>query len=145
MAYIQEVLVWSKPHEFSKDARELKSAHPHVSREHAQAMLIGEPCHQLLSRRLNPFRIRRELNVGKIPRGGLRWIQIRRDNQTTHSSVAKSRHCSGNRSNRQRRNLRSFRMPIHDCNSEKRTAGNSSRMHSKRLGLNRTERTMSGG
>ena len=87
MAYIQEVLVWSKPHEFSKDARELKSAHPHVSREHAQAMLIGEPCHQLLSRRLNPFRIRRELNVGKIPRGGLRWIQIRRDNQIDHPLV----------------------------------------------------------
>src|SRR5439155_22001541 len=79
--------MWRIAHKFAKDARELKSAHPDASRERSQSMLIREPFHHPLSRRLNPFRIPSKLHVGKIPRRSLRCIQIRRDNQIDHPFI----------------------------------------------------------
>jgi hypothetical protein len=79
--------MWSIAHKFAKDARELKSAHPHASRERSQSMFLHEPFHHPLSRRLNPFRIPSKLRAEKITRGGLRCIQIRRDNQIDHPLI----------------------------------------------------------
>jgi hypothetical protein len=79
--------MWSIAHKFAKDARELKSAHSHASREQSQSMLIREPFHHPLSRRFNPFGIPSKLHVRKIARGGLRCIQIRRDNQIDHPLI----------------------------------------------------------
>jgi len=76
-----------KSRQFAKDSRELEWAHPHASRQRQQAMLIGESLDELLARRLDSFRVPRQLRVGKTRRSFPRRRQVRGDDQIHHPLV----------------------------------------------------------
>lgn len=73
--------MWREPDEFPKNSRKLKSAHRNASRQRSQPMLFRVLFDQLFSCRVDPFRIPRQLHIGKMPARSSACIQISGDNQ----------------------------------------------------------------